>query len=146
MTYSRKEKHVKGNISIWVYIYLIIHALFSASMAAVALIDPSFQFTGLLQTSAVMHPIGLYANRGFAIAAAALYAVFYGIRTRRPSQITSILLIFFLTDLLDFILLAVRGDSSWLMFVTYLILFWIPEVLSLLYLSSRLRIHRRKAD
>ncbi len=134
---------MKGNISIWVYIYTIIHALFSFGMGLFALIDPSFQFTGLLQTAAVMHPIGLYANRGFALAIAAIVAVVYGIRTRRPSQLTSILLIFFLVDLFDFILLWIQKDASWLMGGTYTVLFWIPEILSLIYLNRRLRPRRR---
>lgn len=133
---------MKGNISIWVYIYTILHAIFSFGMGLLALIDPTFQFTGLLQTAAVMHPIGLYANRGFALAIAAIAAVIYGLRTRRPSQLTSILLIFFLIDLFDFIQLWIQKDASWLMGGTYTILFWVPEIIALIYLNRRL--HPRK--
>ena len=134
---------MRGNISIWVYIYILAHALFSLAMGVVAYIDPAFQFTGLLQTSSVMHPIGLYANRNFAIAIASIVAVIYGLRTRRPYQLTSIALILLLTDLSDIILLLFRGDAPVVMLLSYAILFYLPETFILVYLYKRFRPRRK---
>lgn len=134
---------MRGNISIWVYIYILAHALFSLAMGVVAYIDPAFQFTGLLQTSSVMHPIGLYANRNFAIAIASIVAVIYGLRTRRPYQLTSIALILLLTDLSDIILLLFRGDAPVVMLLSYAILFYLPETFILIYLYKRFRPRRK---
>jgi hypothetical protein len=137
---------MRGNISIWVYIYTLLHAVFLIAMGVVAYLDPSFQFTGLLQTTSVMHPIGLYANRNFAIGAAALLAVFYGLKTRRPYQISAIILIYLINDISDIILLAVRSDTTWLMIGVYALLFWIPEVICLIYLYSKFRPYRKSSS
>ena len=130
---------MRGNISIWVYLYTLLHALFAIALGVAAYIDPSFQFTGLLQTSSVMHPIGLYANRNFAIALASIFAVIYGLKTRRPYQLSSIILILLITDLADLILLWTRNDASWVMAGVYGVLFWIPEILCLIYLYNKLK-------
>ncbi len=135
---------MKRNISIWVYIYTSLHAIFSLVMGILAYIDPSYQFTGLLQTSSVMHPIGLYANRNFAIALASIVAVIYGLRTRRPFQLSSIMLILLLTDVSDIILLWVRNDVSWIMVGSYAVFFWIPEMLILFYLYRKFKPNRKK--
>jgi uncharacterized membrane protein YhfC len=135
---------MRGNISIWVYVYTVLHALFLIGMGVAAYIDPTYQFTGLLQTSSVMQPIGLYANRNFAVALAALIAVVYGLRTRRPFQLTAIILIFLFLDISDIILLLFRSDTTLLMIGVYTILFWIPEILCLLYLHSKFRPYQRR--
>ncbi len=137
---------MRRNISIWVYIYTTLHALFAIGMGIMAYIDPSYQFTGLLQTSSVMHPIGLYANRSIAIALASLVAVVYGIRTRRPYQISAIMLIMLLVDASDLILLWVRGDASLITAAVYAVLFLIPETISLFYLYNKFRPYRRRTD
>jgi len=136
---------MRGNISIWVYIYTLLHALFLIGMGIAAYIDPSFQFTGLLQTTSVMHPIGLYANRNFTVSIAALYAVYYGLKTRRPYQISAILLIYLITDISDIILLIARNDASALMIGVYAVLFWIPETVCIIYLYSKFRPYRRNS-
>jgi hypothetical protein len=135
---------MRGNISIWVYIYAVLHALFLVGMGVVAYIDPSFQFTGLLQTSSIMHPIGLYANRNFSIALAAVIAVIYGLKTRRPFQLTAIMLIYLFTDISDIVLLLIRSDTTWLMIGVYTILFWIPEIICLVYMNIKFKPYQRR--
>jgi hypothetical protein len=135
---------MRGNISIWVYIYAVLHALFLVGMGVAAYLDPTFQFTGLLQTSSVMHPIGLYANRNFSIALVAVIAVIYGLKTRRPFQLTAIMLIYLFTDLSDIVLLLIRSDTTWLMIGVYTILFWIPEIISLVYMNIKFRPYQRR--
>jgi hypothetical protein len=113
-------------------------------MGVAAYLDPTFQFTGLLQTSSVMHPIGLYANRNFSIALVAVIAVIYGLKTRRPFQLTAIMLIYLFTDLSDIVLLLIRSDTTWLMIGVYTILFWIPEIISLVYMNIKFRPYQRR--
>ncbi|MGM0431903.1 MAG: hypothetical protein ACQEQU_04250 [Spirochaetota bacterium] len=137
---------MRGNISIWVYLYTLLHALFMVFMGAAAYIDPSFQFTGLLLTSSVLHPIGFYANRNIAVAVAAVLAVVYGLRTRRPYQISTILVIFLVTDIADLVLLLLRNDATPLMIGVYAVLFWIPEILSLIYLFRKFKPYRKRAN
>lgn len=135
---------MRRNISIWVYIYTTAHLLFTLVIGIIAYIDPSYQFKGLLMTTTVSYPIALYANRNVAIAVAAAVGVIYGIKARRPFQLSAIMLIFLVTDISDLILMMSFNNAGPITALVYAIIFWIPEILSLIYLYSKFRPYRRR--